>query len=120
MNKHFKRFMDNIQVVKETTLVLVLNLPSLGSISLQTRTNLKKSLKSILNCCKFQIVFKSKSRLGNNFQFKDWISKDLTSGVVSNFQCVLCNESYYGESGRHLYARVDEHIGISQRTKKQV
>ena len=81
MNKHFKRFMDNIQVVKETTLVLVLNLPPLGSISLQTRTNLKKSLKSILNCCKFQIVFKS---------------------------------------GRHLYARVDEHIGISQLTKKQV
>ena len=55
--------MDNIHIVKETTLTvekkpLVLVLPYLGSISLQTRTKLKKSLKNILNCCKLQIVFK--------------------------------------------------------------
>ena len=57
INKCFKKFMDNIHVVKETTLTvekkpLVLVLPYLGSISLQTRTKLKKSLKCILNCCK--------------------------------------------------------------------
>ena len=45
--------MDNIRVVKETTLTveknpLVLVLPYLGSISLQTRTKLKKSLKTFL------------------------------------------------------------------------
>ena len=50
--------MDNIHVVKETTLTvekkpLVLVLPYLGSISLQTRTKLKKSLK---NCCKFKLI----------------------------------------------------------------
>ena len=92
--------MDNIHVVKETTVTikkpLVLVLPYLGSISLQTRTKLKKSLKNILNCCKLQIVFKNKTRLGNNFHFKDQIPKDLTSGVVYKFQCGLCNESYYG------------------------
>ena len=86
--------MDNIHVVKETTLTvekkpLVLVLPYLGSISLQTRTKLKKSLKSILNCCKLQIVFKNKTRLGNNFHLKDQIPKDLTSGVVYKFG--LCN-----------------------------
>ena len=47
--------MDNIHVVKETTLTvkkksLVLVLPYLGSIFLQTRTKLKKSLKNIFNC----------------------------------------------------------------------
>ena len=57
MNKFFKKFMDNIHVVQETTLTvkkkpLVLVLLYLGSISLQTRTKLKKSLKCILNCCK--------------------------------------------------------------------
>ena len=57
--------MDNIHVVKETTLTvekkpLVLVLPYLGSISLQTK--LKKSLKSILNCCKLQIVFENKTK----------------------------------------------------------
>ena len=50
--------MDNIHLVKETTLSvekkpLVLVLPYLVSISLQTRTTLKKSLKTSLivaNC----------------------------------------------------------------------
>ena len=61
INKCFKKFMDNIHVVKETTLTvekkpLVLVLPYIGSISLQTRTKSKKSLKNILNCCKLQSV----------------------------------------------------------------
>ena len=68
--------MDNIHVVKETTLTvekkpLILVFPYLSSISLQTRTkkkkSLKKSLKNILNCCKLQLVLKNKTRLGNNF-----------------------------------------------------
>ena len=40
--------MDNIHAGKEATLVLVLVLLYLGSISLQTRTKLKKSLKTFL------------------------------------------------------------------------
>ena len=117
--------MDSIPVVKEITLTvekkhLVLVLPYFGSISLQTRTKLDKSLKNILNCCKLQIVFKNKTRLGNNFHFKDQIPRDLTSGVVYKFQCGLCSESYYGECVRHLNVRIGEHIGISPLTKKQV
>ena len=81
---------------------------------------MKKSLKNILNCSKLQIVFKNKTRLGNNFHFKDQIPKDLTSGVVYKFQCGLCNESYYGECIRHLNVRIGEHIGISPLTRKQV
>ena len=64
--------MDNIHVVKETTLTvgkkpLVLVLPFLGSISLRTRTKLQKSLNNILNCFKLQIVFKNNTRLGTTF-----------------------------------------------------
>ena len=114
--------MDNIHVVKETTLTvekkpLVLVLPYLGSISLQTRTKLKKSMKNVLNCCK---LFKNKTRWGNNFHFKDQIPKDITSGVIYKFQCGLCNESYYGECVRHLNVKTGKHIGISPLTKEQV
>ena len=82
--------MDNIHVVKETTLTvkkktLVLVIPYLGLISLQTRAKLKKPLKNILNCCKLQIVFKNKTRLGKK--------KDPTSGWIYNFQCGVSNES---------------------------
>ena len=63
VNKCLKKLLDNIHVVKETTLTveekpLVLVLPYLGSISLQTRTKLKKSLKNTLNCYKLQIVLR--------------------------------------------------------------
>ena len=57
-------------------------------------------------------MFKNKTRLGNKFHFKDQIPKDLTSGVVYKFHCVLYNESYYGECMRHLNVRIDEHFGI--------
>ena len=87
--------MDNIHVVKEITLVVekkppALVPPYLGSISLQTRTKLKKSLKNILNCRK--LVFKNKNGLRKNFHFKDQIPKYLTSGVFYKFQCGLCNK----------------------------
>ena len=110
--------MDNIYVVKEKSLVLFL--PCLGSISLQTRTKLKKSLKNILNCCKLQIIFKNRTRLGNKFHFKDRMPKDLTSDIVYKFQCGFCNEFCYGECVIHLNVRIGEHIGISPLTKKQV
>ena len=117
--------MDDMHVVKETIITaekkpLLLGLPYVGSISLQTRTKLKKSSKNILNCCKLQIVFKNKTKLGNNFHFKDWITENLTVGVVYKFHCGLCNESYYGECVRHLSVRIAKHIGISPLTKKQV
>ena len=59
--------MDNVHVVKGTILTvdkkaLVLVLPYLGSISLNTRTKLKKSLNNILNWFKMQIIFKNKRR----------------------------------------------------------
>ena len=65
-------------------------------------------------------MFKNKTRLGNNFYFKDQIPKDLTSGVADKFQCGLCNEPYYGKCMRHLNVRIGEHIGISPLTSKQV
>ena len=89
--------MNNIRVLKETTLTaekktVALVFPYLGSISLQTRTKLNKSVKNILNCCKLQIVFKNKTRLGNKFHFKDQIPTDFTSVAVYKCQCGLCNE----------------------------
>ena len=117
--------MDNIHVVKETTLTvekkpLVLVLPYFGSISLQTRTKLKKSSKNILNCCKLEIVFKNKTRLSGNFHFKNQIPKDLTSGAVYIFQCGHCHESYCGECMRNLNVRIAEQIRRLPLTRKQV
>ena len=85
INKCFKKFFDNIHVVKENTLTvemkpLVLVLPYLGLVPLQARSMLEKSLKSALNYCKLETVLKIKTRLGSNFHFKEQITKD--SGAV--------------------------------------
>ena len=104
--------------VPKTTLFLVL--PYLGSLSLQTRTKLRKSLKDIFNCCKLHIVFKSQNKLGKAFRFKDRIPREPTSGDDYKFQCGLCNESYYGECVRHFNVRIGEYIGISPLTRKKV
>ena len=125
INKCFKKFLDNIHLVKENIPTvekkrLLLVLPYLGLISLQTRTKLQQALKGVLNCCKLEIVFKCQTRLSNSFRYKDPIPKDLISGVVYKFQCGLCNESYYSESIRHLDIRSGEHIGVAPFTRKKV
>ena len=121
----FKKFLSNVHLIKENVPTvekkrLLLVLPYLGIISLQTRTKLQEALKGVLNCCKLGIVFKCQTRLSNSFRYKDPIPKDLISGVVYKFQCGLCNESYYGESIRHLDIRSVEHIGVSPLTGKKV
>ena len=110
----FKKFLNNVHLVKENVPTvekkrLLLVLPYLGIISLQTRTKLQEALKGVLNCCKLEIVFKCQGRLSNSFRCKDPLPKDLISGVVYKFQCGLCHESYYGE-----------HIGVSPLTGKKV
>ena len=125
IDKCFKKFLDNIHLVKEKVQTverkrLLLVLPYLGVISLQTRTKLQQALKGVLNCCKLEIVFKCQTKLSTSFRFKDPIPKDLISGVVYKFQCGLCNESYYDESIRHLDIRSGELIGVSPLTGKKV
>ena len=92
----------------------------LGVISFQTRTKLQQAIKDVLNCCKPEIDFKCQTKISNYFRFKDPIPKDLMSGVVYKYQCGLCNESYCGESIRHLDVRSGGHIGVSPLTGKKV
>ena len=59
INKCFKMVINKLvkkrpQVTTVEKKTLLLSLPYLGEISLQTRTKLRKSFKGILNCCKLQ------------------------------------------------------------------
>ena len=120
----FKTFVDKLfikrpQLITVEKKILLLSLPYLGEISLQTRTKLRKSLKGLLNSCKLQIVFKSQRKFSNVFRFKDRLSADLVSGVIYKYTCGRCNSTYYGETDRHFKVRSGEHIGISPLTFKK-
>ena len=125
IDRCFKLFLNRTHILKVKVPTvdkkpLQLVLPYLGTISLQTRTELQKSFKGVLNCCILQVIFKSQNKLCNNFCFKDPALQILTSGVVYKFHCGLHNESYYREYVSHLAVKTVEHIGISPLTNRGV
>ena len=125
IDKYFKKFLDNINLVQEKVPTmerncLLLVLPYSRIVSLQTRIKLQQAIKGVLNCWKLELAFEFQTKLSNSFRFKDPILKALISGVVYIFQCGLCNKSYYGESIRHLDVGYGEHIGVSRFTGKKV
>ena len=89
-------------------------------IFLLIRTKLQQALKGVLNCCKLEIAFKCQTSLSNSFRHRDPMPKDVIISGVYKFQCGLCNESYYGDSIRHLDVRSGEYIGLSPLTEKEV
>ena len=99
---------------------LHLVLPYLEPISLQVRTKIRKAMKNTLNCCKLQIIFKSKRKLSNMFRFKDCVPYDFMLCVVYEYMHGRCNSSYYGETERQSKVRSGEHIGISPLTFKKM
>ena len=78
---------EKVSTVEKKPLQLVL--PYLETESLETKTKSQKSIKSALNSCKLQVIFKIQNKLCNNFRFKDPVSQILRSGVVYKFQ--LCD-----------------------------
>ena len=72
---------------------LHLVLPYLEPISLQVRTKIRKAMKNTLNCCKLQIIFKSKRKLSNMFRFKDCVPYDFVLCVVYEYMHGRCNSS---------------------------
>ena len=68
----------------------------------------------------YKLFLNGKTILSNSFRYKGSIPKDLISGIVSKFQCGLCNDSHYSESLRQLDINSGEHIGVSPITGKKV
>ena len=103
--------MKDHQITIAETKTLILSLPYLGDISLRARTRLRKSFKSISNCSKLQIVFKSQRKLANVFQFKDCLPLNLMSRVIYKYMCEIYNFSYNGETDRYLKVRSENILG---------
>ena len=52
----------NVQVSTVEKKRLLLVLPFLGNVSVQTMTKLKKTIRKVLNCCEIDFVFKTDCR----------------------------------------------------------
>ena len=78
---------------------MLLVLAYLGVIFLKTRTKIQQSLKGALTCCKLEFAFQFFPISG------PYTQRFYISVVVCKFQCDLCNDSYYGESIKHIDIR---------------
>ena len=81
---------------------LVCVFPFLGKKSLEIKKRLQNTVERTSPYCKLKVVFKSPSKIGNHFHFKDVIPKKLCSGIVYSFKCNSCNAIYYGKTKRHF------------------
>ena len=92
-------------------------LPSIGSHSLQIRTQITRLRSAAYSHLNIRFVFRSSARISSFFPFNDKVPKFLRSGVYL-FKCRCSSASYVGQTTRHLDTRVSEHLGISPITGK--
>ena len=93
-------------------------LPYLGKKSLDIKKSILDLSKTYFKAIKLQIVFKSSSRLGDFFCFKDKIPFNCRSLVIDSYTCDKCNFVYYGKTKRHFKVRIFEHLGRSLKSNK--
>ena len=92
----------------------------LGMYFLCLRMRLQRSINSNISFCKMKINFKSSTRLGNFFSFKDKIPLCLHSNIMYKFTRGIYNATYYVETYRHfINVGFGEHSGISSLTNKR-
>ena len=99
-NRYFELLLNVNHIFKEKVPVvakksLQLFFPYLGPISPQLRLNCKKTIKSVLKCCKLQVIFEIPNERCNNFASNTLFPKLFTLSVVCKFYYGLYNEFCY-------------------------
>ena len=87
-------------------------LPFLGPLSFKIKSRLQKCFKNYIPYCSLKVVYRSRSRISNFFNFKDVVNTKLSSHIVYKFMCSCCNATYYGQTQRHFFVRASEHLTL--------
>ena len=124
-DKCIKKYLSKLLVPKRIIhtvdkIQALLVLPFLGPLSFEIRSRLQKCLKNYIPYCSVKVVYQSKSRISNLFNFNDVVNTKLSSHIVYKFMCSCCNANYYGQTQRHFFVRASEHLGITPLTGKFV
>ena len=94
---------------EEGNKIITITLPFLGTDSLRIKEQLQYIVKTCCNGVRLRVIFSSKTRLGNLFNFKDLIPDDLKSLLLYKFTC-MCNHTYIGKCKRQYQVRWYEHL----------
>ena len=67
------------------------------------------TLNNYLSRCKIYVIFQT-FKTQNLFACKDRVPSFLYSSVVYRYDCEYCKKYYIGETRRHLFTRITEHL----------
>ena len=95
-------------------------LPYFGTKSISLQNDIASLLTYYYPYLNPKIVLRNRFTIASLFRFKDRIPKYSRSGIVYEYRCSSCEESYIGSTYMRLHTRVCEHKGISDRTGKMV
>ena len=90
-------------------------LPFIEMYSKVLQNKIEKLCKRFCKSAKVKPDFTSK-KLRQRFSYKDSYPSVLSSKVVDKFVCATCNDSYVGQTHRHLTTRIDEHFGKDKKS----
>ena len=91
-------------------------LPFLGPLSFKIKSRLQKCFKNYIPYCSLKVVYQSRSRISNLFNFKKVVNTKLSSHIVYKFMCSCCNATYFGQTQRNFFVRACEYLGIAPLT----
>ena len=98
----------------------IICLPFLGKQTVIIRRKLRQLFSSLYPTGKLKIIFKTGSKLGNIFTYKDKTPFHMQSLLLYLFTCSSCNATYVGKTKRHNKIRMCEHLGVSSKTGKKL
>ena len=81
---------------------------------------MKLALQDLYPQISFNCILRNTSNLASFFSYKDRIPQTVLSNVIYQFTCRSCNASYIGSTQQKLKTRICQHLGISNRTGRQL
>ena len=86
---------------------------NLGRFSTVAQSKILRLVNHYCNDLDFKLVFTT-FKLRNLFSVKDSVPSELRSRMIYKFTCACCNACYIGETGRHFFTRVREHLSYDK------
>ena len=91
-------------------------LPFLGTLSFEIMSRLQKCFKNYIPYCSLRVVYQSRNRISNLFNFKNVVNTTVSSHIMYKFMCSCCNTTFHGQTQRHFFVRASEDLGSTKKS----
>ena len=119
--KHVKNFLNklynsNPSIASVPKQKIYASIPNIGYAT----DKLKREIKTIVDKLYPQIdlilVCTNNFSIGSLFKHKERLPVSMCSNIVYKYECLVCNNQYFGSTTRQFKVRIYEHFGKSVRT----